>query len=85
MAGSFGEGPSTRSKREVDTLREPSAWHSFDQKDLRKVEFDNWVVVYENYTHVDDINNHFTGFLGLVQAQSSLDVGYGEESCTSTN
>lgn len=70
MAGSFGEGTSSRSKRGVGTLREPSAWHTFDRKELKKEEFEKRVVVYENYTDVDDINNYFTGFLGLAQAQS---------------
>lgn len=44
MAGSFGEGSSSRSKRSVDTPREPSVSHSFDQKDLKKEDFETRVV-----------------------------------------
>lgn len=69
MAGSFGEGPSTRSKRGMYTLREPSAQHTFDWKELRKENFEKRVIMYENYIDVDDLNNHFNGFHGLVEAQ----------------
>lgn len=70
MAGSFGEGPSTRSKRGMYTLRQSSAQHTFDRKDLRKDDFEKRAVMYEDHIDVDDLNNHFNGFHGFVDAQS---------------
>lgn len=70
MAESFGEGPSHRSKRGVETPREPSACQCYDQKEFKMEEFDKRVIVYENLVDVEDLENHFEGFQGLVQIQS---------------
>lgn len=70
MAKSFGEGISQRSKRGVDTRKEPSFRHSFDQKELKKEDFDNRAIVFENHVDVEDLDNHFGGFQHLVQTQS---------------
>lgn len=47
MDGSFGEGRH-RSKWAVETLGEPSAWHSYDQKEFKMGDFDKRIIVYEN-------------------------------------
>lgn len=46
MIGSFREGPSSRSKRGVVTLKELSAWYSYDRKEFNKEDFDKSVIVY---------------------------------------
>lgn len=61
MVGSIGEGPSSRSKQCVKTSREPSAHHSFDQKDFKMNDFENWVLVYENQVNVEDLERHYGG------------------------
>lgn len=64
MVRSCGEGSSSRSERNVNTPKEPSARHSFDGKELKKEDF------HENHVDVEGLGNHFGRLQGLVQTQS---------------
>lgn len=70
MAGSFGVEPSSRSKRNLDTSRETTVWHSFYQNDDLKEDFERKVVMYENLTNVQDTNNQIDDFFGFVRGQT---------------